>query len=205
MTSDNELSHEDLFDVVDHEVSRCTECWSLWKSIWMDEEAIEVYRKAGLADFFRTIRDSIMLDISMTLARLLDPPEQGSKERLKRNLVLLRLIDDIGLTSRAEWTEDCQRAYQYLNEGFRPKVHEVRNKRLAHNDLGLLTGEGMQLRYGFTDTDLDKALAGLQEIMQAASYTLNPGLDRNDWFEKDAGYGTAAGQAMIRRLAGGTA
>ena len=75
------------------EVAACHSCWGVWKRLYMDDEAIRVRNAANAGTFFRIIRDSILDDVLLTLARMLDDPVQGKN----RNLVIGDLVEQLDL------------------------------------------------------------------------------------------------------------
>lgn len=150
------------------EVATCHSCWGAWKHLYMEDEAFRVRNAANASAFFRIIRDCILDDVLMTLARLLDPPTQGNNQ----NLVVSGLVDHLKLSDATD-TEKVREAVEFLDE-FRNKVEVVRHKRLAHNDRDVIVAHGTGIRYGITDIEIDDALVQLRRMMAIVDVQFPP-------------------------------
>ena len=153
----------------------CTR-WGLWKSLFMDGDAVErLNQVSGVAA--GSIQDSLFRDIALTLARLLDPPQQGRNENAS-----------VQQLTGGELPEEL--------EAIRKRVAAIRNKRLAHNDAPAMREE-TRLHYGFTDEDVDDAIARVTQIVNEAECAATDATTCYEYVEEQ---GKQAGARFVQGL-----
>ena len=85
-------------------------------------------------DAFGLIEDSIKIDITLSIARLIDPAEQGKGAKKKENLTLPYLFELIQQQGNAPALHEGVLArYEALNPILEP-IATLRNKVMAHSD-----------------------------------------------------------------------
>lgn len=169
-------NHEDHFELIKSElIALCTK-WGLWKGLFMGEEAVNTLNEAsGLASMH--ISDSLLKDVVLGLARLLDPPKQDGYENAS-----------IAHLGQGELSTNLKE--------FQDSVKAIRNKRLAHNDMSSMQ-EQLRVHYGVTDTQIDDALKEITEIANQAQVAKSESQTAYDYCE-DQGCGAA--KELIRAL-----
>jgi hypothetical protein len=156
-------------------IALCTK-WGLWKGLFTDKDAVKALNNAsGLASMH--FSDSMLKDVVLGLARLLDPPTQGGYE----NASIAHIAQDdfpAGLKT------------------FQSSVKAIRNKRLAHNDAASMQ-EQLRVHYGVSDTQVDEALKQIIEIVNKAEVAKTDAGTAYDYCE-DQGRGAA--KQLVRAL-----
>jgi hypothetical protein len=82
-------------------------------------------------DFFQIVHDGLIYDILLTMSLLPDPAETFNKENLTLDRFLLMLKGG----DENEFVESVERNLKSLKDDCQP-FREVRNRRIAHSDLG---------------------------------------------------------------------
>jgi len=106
--------------------------WKIYKQIYLDEKARETLRKSGLFHIFKFILNSLIIDICLTINRLLDPEYSFNKNR---NICFKTLISEVSeldnslssrMENKLEKISEISKDFTYL-----------RNKTIAHTDFNL--------------------------------------------------------------------
>jgi len=117
---------------------------------------IDKLNKAG-GFLFYIIDNLFMDDLTLSLARLTDPAKTKGKE----NLSLLRLIDEV---ESNDFKNKMMAQYQKI-KSLVEAAQDHRNKRIAHNDLNVLTQNYPKLLPNLTLNCLHSILASIEEFL----------------------------------------
>lgn len=116
---------------------------TLFKSAFLTPENREVLFKRS-ADAFSLIQDSVANDITIAIARLMDPPESGKGED-KQNLTLKYLFQLIKEHGPAELHAKVETRHKGLEPLLAP-ISLLRRKVLAHRDRKTALEEPLNLK-----------------------------------------------------------
>lgn len=130
--------------------------WKQYRHLYATAENVELLNEA--AGFFFGVVQRVMWDDALLhVARLMDPPRSMGKD----NLTLLRLpevVENAALSARvAPLVEAAVSAC-----GF---ARDLRNRRLAHQDLQLALDSGAEPLPGVSRAQMEEALAAMRAVL----------------------------------------
>ena len=109
--------------------------------------------------FFLLVRRAFRREIVLTVARLCDPPRTAGKP----NASLRYLLETIGRLGQKDLAEEIERQLAQVSPIVKSIVGQ-RNKKIAHSDLGVVTGLSEPLP-GLQWGELRQVVRGLTDIM----------------------------------------
>lgn len=110
---------------------------------------------------FRTVQDTLFEDVLLHLARLTDPPKSMGKANLSmRHLATLLATSPIG--SKVESLAQAALAACEF-------ARDWRNRRLAHRDLSVALGQGVQPLVPASRAAVKSSLVALEDLLNAVS------------------------------------
>lgn len=145
-----------LYHALHQEVAWLHAKWKQFRHLYAEPSNVDVLNQvAGF--FFRVVHDVMWEDAVLHVARLTDPPRSVNKD----NLTLLRLPDALpDARLRTQVDTLLQSAV-----GQATFARDWRNRHLAHRDLGLALGSGVEPLAAASRESMDRALAALRAVM----------------------------------------
>lgn len=167
----------DLFKRINHEVVWMHFVWSIFRQLYGSEESVAVLNTSGGAAAL-VIQESLLDDVMLSLARLLDPPSSGKN---KDNLVIEALRPLVVLLNDVKQVDAFDNALRNMRDSSR-KIFEHRNKRIAHSDMGVSLA--MSKLPGVSRNEIQEVLHHCHEVMNVI--TLNFGIGETIYKEVTA-------------------
>ncbi len=150
-----------LYDALWQDLAWVYHKWDEYVQLFGKQESrIELLNRAAPA-FFRVVQDTLWEDVLLHIARLTDKAATSGKANLSV-LRLPNLIDDAPLKSRLD---ELNMAVMASTEFCR----DWRNRRIAHTDLGLALGHGVDPLLPASREKVKVALASIAAVLDAVS------------------------------------
>ena len=136
--------------------------WNQYCYLYARSEERRQLLKDTAPFFFRVVRDALVNDVFLHLARLTDPPRVGRS----KNLTLLRLPEAVtDCELRQQVHDHVEKVKEYTR-----MVRNWRNKKLAHKDLFLaLKDPRVEPLPDITMENVEKALVSVRQILNLLS------------------------------------
>lgn len=158
-----------LFHAVYNEVAWIHAKWNQYCYLYARSEERRQLLKDTAPFFFRVVRDALVDDVILHLARLTDPPEIGRS----KNLTLLRLPEAV---TDCELRQQVHDHVEEVKEQTRI-VRSWRNKKLAHKDLFLaLKDPRVEPLPDITIESVEKALDSVRQTLNLLSRNYTGGV-----------------------------
>jgi hypothetical protein len=140
--------------------------WGIFRQLYVsDKNTVDILNKSG-ALFFRITQELLVDDIVLSLSRLTDP----SKTFKKDNLSLEQLVDAIDESKFPKLKDEASK--QLENARIKCSfAREIRNKKIAHNDLTHRLQPKVSLYSKVTTTTIDDALLSIRELINKVATT----------------------------------
>ena len=148
-----------LYHALYNEVAWIHAKWNQYRKLYAKSEKCTRLLKDTAPFFFRVVRDSLIDDVLLHLARLTD----SSGTHRKQNLTLLRLPEAVTDSELRRQINDQVDVVQERTKS----VRDWRNKRLAHRDLRLA------LKVPSVDPLPDVTLENVEKALESVRQTLN--------------------------------
>jgi AbiU2 len=146
-----------LYNVLTNEVAWVHAKWAQYQQLYTrSSEQITLLNEVA-RHFFGIIQDTLLEDIILHLARLIDPPQSVGKD----NLTLCRLPALIANAQLATEVTDLVKATQSACESARV----WRNRRLAHRDLGLVLATATEPLPAISYATINAALTAMAAVL----------------------------------------
>lgn len=150
-----------VYSALWQEVAGIHKKWAQYVELFGTSPArIDLLNQAA-PSMFRTVQDTLWEDVLLHLARLTDPPKSMGKANLSlRHLAVLVAASPIG--GNVEWLANAAL-------GACEFARDWRNRKLAHHDLGLAVGQGVQPLAPASRASVKVALTALAEVLNSVS------------------------------------
>lgn len=136
--------------------------WIIYRQLYgTSEEAVDVLNRSGSNVFF-LLQQLLLDDCALRLSKLTDPADQGKVA----NLSVLQLLENISETDKDFPRREIEALIEALNARSE-KFRKLRNKRIAHSDLGHALKVADDPLPGISREDVERALHALRHVMNA--------------------------------------
>ncbi len=134
--------------------------WQVWLALFSTgEERVDMLNRSA-SSFFAAVQSLFVHDTIISLARLTDPAGVEPRSNLTVERLVGLLDDPAEASLRMNLEQRLEAARDKLTD-----VRSIRNRRLAHLDLGTALGRRIELPSGPVVRDVTGALADLKEIL----------------------------------------
>lgn len=154
------------YDVLRNDVTLAFTNWAVYRELYSDPDRLRLLNDVA-ATLFAVLQRTLLWDVILQLARLVDAPETGKKQNLTLQS-LPALIPDDNLrrdveASVAACRAACESAVVW------------RNRRLAHRDLGVALRPETEPLPEIAFADIEQALASFQDLLNLLEGHFNDG------------------------------
>ena len=167
-------------EVLGEEIDNLRHAWAMWRRFFDREEEPGVstekqieegdrsYRITSRAPLvFSHLRWHLLRGILVDLCRICDPPATGGHQ----NLTLSRFANESSYPDNPGWKPFVQKTADMAAQTLKQqRIPELRNKVLAHLDLGAATGS-----WEWPDLDIDRVATVLRMVITFHHRAANPG------------------------------
>jgi AbiU2 len=152
--------------------------WRLYRELFQVDSHYALFGESG-PGVWSVLRDSLLDDVFMTAARLLDPAASFGKE----NLSFERIISSL---PQSDEQSRIKRDYQGIKSLYNRTLRDWRNWKLSHNSLKAITGASLlpDVSYG----DVARLTDGVNQLARALGLMIRnidqrhePCISNQDW------------------------
>ena len=159
----------DVFEELHQQISWLHANWLIFEQLFATgEERVELLNEFAPI-FFRLCQDSFSDNVILSIARLTDPPKSAGKDTLSFEQLIAKVdsakYPDLRSTLSQQFTDlktSCQ------------SIRNVRNRRLAHNDLLIALSLDPNPLPDILKDEVDDILRRIRELMNAVWAYFNP-------------------------------
>lgn len=160
---DEEL--KEVFDRIKHELTHLYMRWIIYKQLYgTNAYRLELLNKTT-SNVFAELQWLVMDNMVLSLSKLTDP----AKMRGNWNLSLKYLLDEIRKLNENKLTDELSSALDELNDSIE-HFRDIRNKRIAHNDLAVAIDNEASPLPGVSRNDITKALELVMNFLNKIEY-----------------------------------
>ncbi|WP_273987304.1 hypothetical protein [Vibrio parahaemolyticus] len=182
----------DVFKRIKDEVNEIHFRWVVYRQVYAQgPKEIELLNKNG-AYFFSIAQHLFMDNVALSFSKLTDPNKQGSNE----NLSLKQLIVLSNNSGDLELAHALKEKFEELLKSC-DKFRKLRNKRIAHADLGHAMGVADEPLPGISRQYVEDALALLRDFMNTYELAVSDSQTLYDEIILDLGSG---GDVLLNSL-----
>lgn len=136
--------------------------WKIYRQLFgTSEERIAILNDFA-PDFFQLVHDGLILDLLVTMSRMTDP----AKTRKKENLTLDRLMSMLGTPGNAQLSRELRAKVTAVKQRCQP-FRDIRNRQLAHTDLGTALEYDPNPLPGISREMVEQALTAFRDLFEA--------------------------------------
>jgi hypothetical protein len=150
------------FEALQDEVIWLHAKWIVFRQLFgTSEERIDLLNDFG-PDLFQIVYDGLLNDVLLTMSRLIDP----ARTLGKHNLSLAQMTSMIAAAGHKDLLMELKTLETQVNVGFAP-FKDLRNRRIAHNDLGTALRYHQQPLPDITRQMIEDILKTIRDYMSA--------------------------------------
>lgn len=159
----------DVFEELHQHISWLHANWLIFEQLFAaGEERVELLNEFAPI-FFRLCQDSFSDNVILSIARLTDPPKSAGKDTLSFE----QLISKVDPAKYPVLLSTLSQRFIDLKASCQP-IRNVRNRRLAHNDLLVALSSDPNPLPDILKDEVDDILRGIRELMNAVWAYFNP-------------------------------
>jgi hypothetical protein len=144
----------EVHNVLWNDVALLYQRWTTFRALYLDSSVEQRECLSWAAGgFFTLLHRMLVDDLLLGIARLADPSSSSGQA----NLVLASLVEELNRTSEAGLRDEVKVVVNEFREAS-AFARPARNKRLAHRDLAVATGQSSELDYVITWDQIEQAL-----------------------------------------------
>jgi hypothetical protein len=149
------------YGTVANEVLTLRMKWNVFLQLYGNASNVETLNSSA-PGFFYLCEDALVDSIIVTISRLTEKPQTGSKHNPKFNLSLLHLVARAQTGMDADAADKLQKAVSKVKQKYNP-IEPVRNHRVSHLDLQ--TQRHALLLQNATRDEIQSAIDAIVELM----------------------------------------
>jgi hypothetical protein len=154
------LELADVFEELNQHISWLHANWLIFEQLFATgEERVKLLNEFAPI-FFRLCQDSFSDNVILSIARLTDPPKSAGKDTLS----LEQLVSKINPSLYPDLRSALEQQFSALKTCCQP-IRNVRNRRLAHNDLGIALELDPNPLPDILKDEVDNILQRIREFM----------------------------------------
>jgi|SRR6267143_192490 len=120
-----------IFESLQEDVLWLHAKWKVYRQLFGTSEKRIAILNDFAPDFFQIVHDGLIYDVLLTISRLTDPAESVKKENLTLDRLVLMMKENVD----QQFVDSLKSNLRALKGDCQP-FRDIRNRRIAHNDLG---------------------------------------------------------------------
>jgi AbiU2 len=158
-----------VFEELNQNISWLHANWLIFEQLFAaGEERVELLNEFAPI-FFRLCQDSFSDNVILSIARLTDPPKSMGKDTLSFEQLISKVDPTKYPNLRSTLSQQCADLKACCKS-----IRDVRNRRLAHNDLHIALGSHSNLLPDILKDEIDDVLRRIRELMNTVWVYFNP-------------------------------
>jgi hypothetical protein len=157
---------DEIYYPLFNQVSHLHVQWNIFRQLYVSGPETFALLKWSANGFFAVIQHTLASEILLTICRLTDAKQSGSGKYVRDNLSLDRLIGRIDPQQFPDLKDEISKRLVAARDAC-AFARNVRNKLLAHSDLGTSLRDRAAVAAQTTTTNIDASLRSIAYVLNA--------------------------------------